>query len=404
MIMERMREEGIAAAPTGKLGTNMAGGGIIAFEEGGSTLDKIKDFFYARGDFAPEKNPMSGSYKGDSPLQGPGIPGLYKEREEKKRAKAADIKEQMRLNAKEPEGFNEPTVRSNEDPYGATNLAPGVTEPPIVAPAANPAKAVSTTTTDTGKATGLDAIIEDRRRRLGIDGPGEKSEAFMKALEERQTGMGKERESDRYLRMAEAFAKFGSTAGPIGATAAEALGGFAKGESAARREDDKFKLEGMKMQADLEKARRAEARGDLEGAEKIYNSIEDRQNRRDIANIGAAASGQTAQFKKDAIERIMKEKGVDFSTALREVEGAGKADTLDMQIASKAYTAVQESISAGGANSKKYKELMKADPTGVAAQQFAAGLAQEQIRGMKAAMGLGGGGGSGKVIDFGSIK
>jgi hypothetical protein len=405
LIMERMREEGIAAAPTGKLGTNMAGGGIIAFEEGGSTLDKLKDFFYARGDFAPEKNPMSGAYKGDKPLQGEGIPGLYKQRREEKRARAADIKEQMRLNALQPEGFGEPIVRSDEDPYGAANLAPGVTEPPIVAPAANPAKAVSTTT-DTGKSTGLDAIIEDRRRRLGIDGPGEKSEAFMKALEERQTGLGKQNESDRYLRMAEAFSKFGSTAGPMLGVASEALGGFAKGEAAARRDQDKMQLEGMKMQADLEKARRAEARGDLEGAEKIYNSIEDRQNRRDIANIGAAASGQTTQFKKEAIDRIMKEKGVDFSTALREVEGAGKADTIDMQIASKAYAAVQESIAAGGPNSRKYKDLMKEDPTGAAAQQFAAKLAQEQIRGMRAAMGLGGGGGggSGKVIDFGSIK
>jgi hypothetical protein len=399
-----MREEGIAAANTGKLGTNMAGGGIIAFEEGGSTLDKLKDFFYARGDFAPEKNPMSGSYKGDSPLQGEGIPGLYKQRKEEKRAKAADIKEQMRLNALQPEGFGEPVARSDEDPYGAANLAPGVTEPPIVAPAAAPAKTVSTTTTDTGKSTGLDAVLEDRRRRLGIDGPGEKSEAFMKALEERQAGMGKERESDRYLRMAEAFAKFGSTAGPIGRTASEALGGFAKGEAAARKEDDKFKLEGMKMQADLEKARRAEERGDLDAAEKFYSSAEDRKNRLDAANIGATAAGSTARFEKEAVERIMKEKGVDFSTALREVRGAGKADTIDMQIASKAYAAVQESISAGGANSRKYKELMKADPTGVAAKQFADGLAQEQIRGMKAAMGMGGGGGSGKVIDFGSIK
>lgn len=97
---------------------DMAGGGIIAFEEGGSTLDKLKDFFYARGEWAPEKNRMSGSYKGDEPLQGAGIPGLYKERQEEKRAKAADIKEQMRLNALQPEGFGEPRQVSGEDPYG----------------------------------------------------------------------------------------------------------------------------------------------------------------------------------------------------------------------------------------------------------------------------------------------
>jgi len=49
LIMERMREEGIAGASTGKLGTNMAGGGIIAFANEGqvedpemSELDKIR--------------------------------------------------------------------------------------------------------------------------------------------------------------------------------------------------------------------------------------------------------------------------------------------------------------------------------------------------------------------------
>jgi hypothetical protein len=405
LIMERMREEGIAAGNTGGLMTNMAGGGIIAFENGGSTLDKIKDFFYARGDFAPEKNRMSGSYKGDAPLQGEGIPGLYKQREEEKRTKAASIKEQMRLNALEPEGFNEPIARSGEDPYAVatSTLAPGVTEPPVVVPATSPAVA---TTRQDNQYSGLAAVQEQRKKLLGLDDVGDKSAAFMKALEERQTGLGKQNESDRYLRMAEAFAKFGSTAGPIGATAAEALGGFAKGEGAARKEQDKMQLEGMKMQSDLEKARRAEIRGDFEGAEKIYNSIEDRQNRRDIANIGAAASGQAARFDKEAVERIMKEEGISFAQALERVKGASRSEGIDMQIASKAYAAVQASVSPGGANSSQYKKLMKEDPTGVAAKQFADGLVQEQIRGIKASMGMGGGGGggSGKVIDFGSIK
>jgi hypothetical protein len=144
--------------------------------------------------------------------------------------------------------------------------------------------------------------------------------------------------------MAEAFAKFGSTAGPIGSTAAEALGGFAKGEAAARRDEDKMKLEGMKMQADLEKARRAEARGDLDAAEKFYGSAEDRKNRLEAANIGAAASGSTARFEKEAIERIMKDKGVDFATALREVRGAGKADSLDMQKAKMALASIDNQI------------------------------------------------------------
>jgi hypothetical protein len=180
--------------------------------------------------------------------------------------------------------------------------------------------------------TGLAAVLAERKKLLGIDGPGEKSEAFMKAIEERQAGMGKEREADRYLRMAEAFSKFGSTAGPIGKAASEALGGFAKGEAAARRDDDKMKLEGMKMQADLEKARRAEERGDLDAAEKFYGSAEDRKNRLDAAKITAGASGQTAQLDREAIAKVMEANpGMTYLEALQAVRGAGRAESTTLQ-------------------------------------------------------------------------
>jgi hypothetical protein len=129
---------------------DMAGGGIIAFDEGGGVMDRIRDFFYAQGEFAPERNRMSGSYKGDEPLQGEGITGLYRKRQEEKRAKKADIDEQLRLNKLQPEGFGEPIVTSGEDPYGIARTrtmdelkGPGVSEPPVVAPSAAPAAAPS---------------------------------------------------------------------------------------------------------------------------------------------------------------------------------------------------------------------------------------------------------------------
>jgi hypothetical protein len=87
----------------------------------------------------------------------------------------------------------------------------------------------------------------------------------------------------------------------------------------------------MKMQADLEKARRAEERGDLDAAEKFYNSAEDRKNRLDAANISAASAGQATRFEKEAIERVMTEKGVDFATALQMVRGAGRTETVEVQ-------------------------------------------------------------------------
>jgi hypothetical protein len=351
MIMERMREEGIAAAPTGRLGTNMAGGGIIAFEKGGDVPGFYNGDLIEGFGVNPEAMAMDQLRVDEAQLA--------EKRKRYEGVKAMSPVAAERMLANDPSLEVKPVVAPAAAPVAKKDDAPPV--PPTAA-----------TTTDTGKATGLDAVLEDRRRRLGIDGPGEKSEAFMKALEERQAGMGKERESDRYLRMAEAFAKFGSTAGPIGRTASEALGGFAKGEAAARKEDDKFKLEGMKMQADLEKARRAEERGDLDAAEKFYSSAEDRKNRLDAANIGATAAGSTARFEKEAIERIMKDKGVDFATALREVRGAGRADSLEMQRAKVALAAIDNQILLAKKDEKPaliaerdkiYKALMGVTPT-----------------------------------------
>jgi hypothetical protein len=344
LIMERMREEGIAAAPTGKLGTNMAGGGIVAFAAG----DLIDGF-------------------GEDPN--------------------AMLMDQMRLDEiKRKKDVQQYNFLKDASPVAAARMLekdPSLeAKPAVVAPAAAPVvkkddappvppTAATTTTADTQK-TGLDAILEDRRRRLGFDGDGEKNQAFMKALEERQAGLGKQSESDRYLRMAEAFSKFGSTAGPMLGVASEALGGFAKGEAAARRDQDKMQLEGMKMQADLEKARRAEARGDLDAAEKFYTSAEDRKNRLEAANISAAASGSTARFEKEAIERIMKEKGVDFSTALREFKGAGRAESLEMQKAKMALASIDNQILSAKKDEKPaliaerdriYKALMSVTPT-----------------------------------------
>jgi hypothetical protein len=386
LIMERMREEGIAAGNVGKLGTNMAGGGIVAFEAGGGV-----------GTF------------GGMGFDNEELDRYAQRKSEEKIAEKRKLQEEF-LAANAPEALA--ALRKREANAAANPVVPnsGFTEssfkdfdqaqalfekerfggkPPAAAPAN------TDTNTNANTSTGLDAIIADRRKRLGFDGDGEKNQAFMKALEERQTGMGKERESDRYLRMAEAFAKFGSSAGPIGATAAEALGGFAKGEGAARRDEDKMKLEGMKMQADLEKARRAEARGDLDAAEKFYGNVEDRKNRLEAANISASASRANANLDKESIERIMKEEGVSYAQALERVKGAGRSEGIDMQIGKEAYKTAAASVAPGGANSKKYKELMKTDPTGAAAKQFVTELAQEQIRGMKAAMGMGGGGGGG---------
>jgi hypothetical protein len=313
LIMERMREEGIGAAPTGGLGRNMAGGGIVAFADGGDIPGFYEGELIEGFGTNPEAMAMDQMRVADMQLN------EKRKRYEQVKAMSPVAAERMLAN----------------DPLLEVKT-------PVVAPAAVPVTkkndgvppaAPATTTTDTDKSSGLKAAYENYANALGISGPGEKSQAFMKALEERQTGLGKQTESDRYLRAAEAFAKFGSTAGPIGRVASEALGGFAKGEAAARKDQDKMQVEGMKMQADLEKAQAAEKRGDFAAAAKLYDSAEDRKNRLDVAN-------QSANKQVELIERAMKDPA--FLETLRATKGL---DSKAQQAALVNYTKWESSAS-----------------------------------------------------------
>jgi hypothetical protein len=365
MIIDRMREEGITAAPSG-LGRNMAGGGIIAFAEG----DLVDDPLAAFSGITPEAM-AADQLRIDEEKR-------KKEVQQYNFLKDASPVAAARMLA------NNPSLEPKAAPAAAPAAASTTTTPPAAAPAA---AAPATAAAEYNSPTGLAAVLAERRKLLGIDGPGEKSEAFMKAMEERQAGMGKEREADRYLRMAESFAKFGSTAGPIGKVASEALGGFAKGEAAARKEEDKMKLEGMKMQADLEKARRAEERGDLDAAEKFYGSAEDRKNRLEASKIAASASGQTAQLDRDAIAQVMKDNpGMSYLEALQAVRGAGRAETTTLQN----QKAVLASLDAQILTAKKEEKaalMRKRDE-----------IYNQMLRTSS------GSGAPGKVIDFNAIK
>jgi hypothetical protein len=364
MIIDRMREEGITAAPTGSLGRNMAGGGIIAFADG----DLVEDPLAAFSGMNPEA-----------------MAADQLRIDEEKRKKA--VKQYNFLKDASPVAAarmlaDNPSLEPKAAPAAAPAAAATTTTPPAAAPAA---AAPATAANEYSTPTGLAAVLAERRKLLGIDGPGEKSEAFMKAMEERQAGMGKEREADRYLRMAESFAKFGSTAGPIGKAASEALGGFAKGEAAARKDEDKMKLEGMKMQADLEKARRAEERGDLDAAEKFYTSAEDRK----VKLIAAEKSGTGAatKFEQEAITKVMEANpGMSFLEALQSVRGAGRAESTTLQN----QKAVLASLDAQILTAKKEEKaalMRKRDE-----------IYNQMLRTSS------GSGAPGKVIDFNAIK
>jgi hypothetical protein len=209
----------------------------------------------------------------------------------------------------------------------------------------------------------------------------------MRALEERQTGLGKQNEADRYLRMAEAFAKFGSTAGPIGRTASEALGGFAKGEAAGRKEQYKMQIEGMKIQADLEKARRAEERGDLDAAERLYTSAKDRSNRLQVSREAANRPGEFEKMM--AAYRANPKEFEEFRKSLTAADETGRLNAMV-----KADTAL--------AGNLKYMNLLNSKKP--EDQQEAATMRTKLINEYMSALGATQASAPGKVIDFGSIK
>lgn len=137
---------GIAALPAPNMeSVDMAGGGIIAFEQGGDVPR-----FYNGGDpwaaqRAREEDPDVFMSKAWFRKHFEGEGGLSGSKAAKKKA---DIAEQQRLNARENPEFGEPALRTDEDPYGKgvqvaptviPNSAPAVEEPPVNAAPAAPA-------------------------------------------------------------------------------------------------------------------------------------------------------------------------------------------------------------------------------------------------------------------------
>ena len=225
------------------------------------------------------------------------------------------------------------------------------------------------------------------RRKLGPQ--GEAGEDFMKFIEDR-LGKSSERfnKADK-LAAAKAFAEFGTVAAPggIGQAISRGLGTYAGEYGKAIAAEDAITMEAQKLRKDLDIARRAEERGDVEGAQKAYDSAADRQNRIQTAQIQAAATmaghGATQKAEAAAIERIMKEKGVGYTEALQLYKGAGKMESNDINAIKASIEVLQNSLLSPG--------MSKEDRAKV--QQQIAGLNQQLIAiGSKGGAPTGGGG------------
>jgi hypothetical protein len=189
---------------------------------------------------------------------------------------------------------------------------------------------------------------------------GEETRSLMDYIKEGKQRRMSEAGQDRYLRMAEAFARFGSTAGPMLGVASESLGGFAKSEAAARKELRAAELTDKKIASDIEKGQRAEARGDYATAQKAYDSAADREARKEVASrpgefekmYRVFAEGEVAAGRKPTFDSFRKA----YSGADEDLVRLTKADT--------AVKMLKEDMTPGGymqlAASKKPEDRQKA--------------------------------------------
>jgi hypothetical protein len=381
MVKKLARELGIAAAPTGKLGTNMAGGGIIAFGDGGDVpgfyAGELIDGFGTN----PEAMAMDQLRVDEAKLA--------EDRKRYEQIKAMSPVAAERMLKENPNlEVRAPVVA----PAAAPASAPPAAAPASAPPAAAPANANQST--PGSQETGIAAQLALREKFLGERGAGgamgEETRGLMDYIKAGKERRESEAGRDRYLRMAEAFSQFGSTAGPFAASAAKALGGYAKGEAGAQKELRAADFADKKMAAEFEKGQRLEARGDFDAAQKAYDNAEILKERRE-SSIRSAEATLTAANRPGERERIAKElmaknpnmsieQAISRATELMTTSDESKQADL----VKSAYTEAAKSIAPGGANYKKYKELQEKDPE--AAKQFVTDLAKRQYQGMRDAM------------------
>ena len=337
MIAERMREEGIAAAPTGSLGRNLAGGGIIAFEEGGDVPGFYDGDLIEGFGTNPEAMAMDQMRVADAQLA-------------EKRKRYEDVKAMSPV-AAERMLANDPTLEAK--PVVAPAAAPVVKKddglPPGAPPAAPP--------TGGDQKTGVAKFLADQDAALAArgvtPGMGEETRGLMDFIKEGKQRRESEAGKDRYLRMAEAFAQFGSTAGPFMSSASKALGGFAKGEAGAQKELRAADLADKRMAADIEKGQRAEARGDYATAQKAYDSAENRNVQREGHLKSAEASMYGADREKRMVERAMEDP--EFLKTMQAMKGN---DSVAVQAIKTQLADINQQIMFAGKDEELKKKLM----------------------------------------------
>lgn len=218
-----------------------------------------------------------------------------------------------------------------------------------------------------GKAGPAAATSKDFKNFLAemkeVGPKGEAGAEYEKYLAERLGKSGERLSRDERMAMAKGFLKFASTPAPggIGQAAAAGLGEYVTGIEGARKAQDTMEAEAQKARMELDKARRAEQRGDVTGAREAYDKYEDRMTRIQAAQIGAGAAGAPQRYTEQQIRNVMAENpGMSYSDALTRVAGAGRTENVEVQRAKAGLEGINEAILSfrGDKKSPEYAALL----------------------------------------------
>ncbi len=288
---QQSRMGGIAAAGGGLFDTmGYAGGGILAFSNGGMGMTNPE---FGGGDQSFDvRKPMTVE---ELFKEYPGLEG---------KVGISQIQDYT-------SGRSAPPESARAKPVTAAPVA-AAPKPEVKPPAAKP-EGGAPVDRGVAAATGIKSLEQEMAEQERLMGPNTANEELNAKIAERLAGMDKRASQDDRAAMRNAFLKFASTSGGIGAAAVEGAKTYGDASDAARKVRENMDLELTKMQADIKKGQRAERRGNLDAASKSFESAENRrirmlemQNQLKVAGIQASRASefekQYEAFKNDPVK------------------------------------------------------------------------------------------------------
>jgi len=344
---------GIAAAGGGLFNTmGYAGGGILAFAGEGPSLVEEEPIDPETGLPYKSVDPVARFGKFMNPFSGPSSLGSIARG-------GKSIEETYREG---PFAFKPATEddRKRQAQQEADDIqeGPGVKTPVAKSEGKKGADATEGKSGKSGTAAATSKDFKSFLSEIKEAGPkGQAGEDYEKFLAEYSGDTGRLSRKER-LAMTKGFLKFASTAGPIGKAAIEGFGEYATGAEAARDAEDKIKSEIAKARMELDKARRAESRGDVAAARESTDKYEDSMRRIQAAQISAGAAGAPQRYTEQQIRSVMAENpGMSYTEALTRVAGAGRMENVEAQRAKVALASIDNSLGLMGKKDPRRAEL-----------------------------------------------